>query len=110
MKHLAISGSKDLLINKNIPSGGTFKLLSVKRKQSMFKDMNLPYVIAEIGSNHNGDIDLAVKLIKDAKDAGANCVKFQSWTKDTIFAKTKYVDNYFQKMTTVTVLITHLSR
>lgn len=54
-----------------------------------------PYVIAELGSNHNGDMDLAKKLILQAKEAGADCVKFQSWSKDTIFAKKKYEDNYF---------------
>lgn len=30
-----------------------------------------------------------------AKEAGADCVKFQSWSKDTIFAKKKYEDNFF---------------
>jgi sialic acid synthase SpsE len=35
------------------------------------------YVIAEIGNNHNGDFDRAIKMIDDAKDAGADCVKFQ---------------------------------
>ena len=54
-----------------------------------------PYVIAELGSNHNGDMELAKKLIQEAKCAGADCVKFQSWTKDSIFAKKKYEDNYF---------------
>jgi N-acetylneuraminate synthase len=54
-----------------------------------------PYVIAELGSNHNGDMELAKKLIIHAKEAGADCVKFQSWSKDTIFARKKYEDNYF---------------
>ena len=54
-----------------------------------------PYIIAELGSNHNGDMKLAKKLIIEAKEAGADCVKFQSWSKDTIFAKKKYEDNYF---------------
>lgn len=54
-----------------------------------------PYIIAEIGSNHNGDMELARKLILRAKDAGADCVKFQSWTKDTIFSKGVYEKNYF---------------
>lgn len=54
-----------------------------------------PYIIAEIGSNHNGDMELAKRLILDAKAAGANCVKFQSWSKDTIFSRQKYDDNYF---------------
>lgn len=54
-----------------------------------------PYIIAELGSNHNGDMELAKKLIIQAKEAGAHCVKFQSWSKETIFAKKKYQDNYF---------------
>lgn len=54
-----------------------------------------PYIIAELGSNHNGDMELAKKLIIQAKEAGADCVKFQSWSKDTIFTKKKYEDNYF---------------
>jgi sialic acid synthase SpsE len=56
-----------------------------------------PYIIAEIGSNHNGDMELAKKLILEAKDSGADCVKFQSWSKKTIFSKKKYQDNYFIK-------------
>lgn len=35
------------------------------------------YVIAEIGINHNGNIDLALALIDEAKDAGCDAVKFQ---------------------------------
>jgi sialic acid synthase SpsE len=54
-----------------------------------------PYIIAELGSNHNGDMDLARELIVQAKEAGADCVKFQSWSKDSIFSKEKYDDNYF---------------
>jgi len=54
-----------------------------------------PYVIAEIGANHNGDMELAKKMIKIAADAGADCVKFQSWSVDSIFSKQVYEDNYF---------------
>tara|TARA_B100000524_G_scaffold48398_1_gene22861 strand:+ start:174 stop:1208 length:1035 start_codon:yes stop_codon:yes gene_type:complete len=61
----------------------------------ILEDIDAPYVIAEIGANHNGDTALAVALMQAAKEAGANCVKFQSWTKDTIFSKAKYTDNYF---------------
>ena len=35
------------------------------------------YIIAEIGINHQGDIEIAKKLILEAKDCGADCVKFQ---------------------------------
>lgn len=41
---------------------------------------NPVYVIAEIGLNHNGDVDLAKRLIDVAADAGANAVKFQKRT------------------------------
>lgn len=54
-----------------------------------------PYIIAELGSNHNGDMELAKKMIIEAKEAGADCVKFQSWSKDSIFARKKYADNFF---------------
>ena len=54
-----------------------------------------PYIIAELGSNHNGDMELAKQLIIEAKKAGANCVKFQSWSKDSIFSKAKYDENCF---------------
>jgi len=38
---------------------------------------NHVFVIAEIGNNHNGNIDLAYKMIDKAKDMGVDCVKFQ---------------------------------
>ncbi|MCP4220369.1 MAG: N-acetylneuraminate synthase [bacterium] len=41
--------------------------------------MALPYIIAEIGFNHEGDINLAKKMIKDAAEAGADAVKFQTF-------------------------------
>lgn len=45
------------------------------------------YVIAEIGINHNGDIDIAKRLIDVAKIAGANAVKFQKRTIDKVYSK-----------------------
>ncbi|MFO1444429.1 N-acetylneuraminate synthase family protein [Bacillus sp. Bva_UNVM-123] len=59
------------------------------------KNFSKPYIIAEIGANHNGDLNLAKKLIDQAVSAGANCAKFQSWTKDSVFSKKVYEDNYF---------------
>lgn len=59
------------------------------------KNYGEPYIIAELGSNHNGDMKLAKQLILKAKEAGCHCVKFQSWSKETIFSKKVYEDNYF---------------
>jgi N-acetylneuraminate synthase len=42
------------------------------------------YVIAEMSANHNQDFDQAVKVIKAAKGAGADAVKLQTYTPDTI--------------------------
>jgi len=49
-----------------------------------------PFIIAEIGANHNGSEKLIYKLIDEAKKAGANAVKFQSWNKNNIFTKKLY--------------------
>ena len=43
-----------------------------------------PYIIAELSANHNGSIDNAFKIIKAAKESGANAVKLQTYTADTI--------------------------
>ena len=38
-----------------------------------------PYCVAEVGINHNGELDRAFKMIKVAKDSGADAVKFQTF-------------------------------
>ena len=45
------------------------------------------YLIAEIGINHNGDISVAKKLIKIAKDCGFDAVKFQKRTIEKVYSK-----------------------
>jgi N,N'-diacetyllegionaminate synthase len=52
-----------------------------------------PYVVAEVGSNHNGDMDLCRKLIDAAAEAGAHAVKFQSWSESTLIANEEYERN-----------------
>jgi len=64
-------------------------------KDKIINNFSKPYIIAELGANHNGDMLLAKKMIIEAKEAGADCVKFQSWSKNSIFARIKYEDNYF---------------
>ena len=45
------------------------------------------FIIAEIGINHNGDINIAKELIKVAKEAGCDAVKFQKRTIDLVYTK-----------------------
>lgn len=52
-----------------------------------------PYFIAEIGSNHNGDMDLCVSMIDAAKAAGAHAVKFQSWSSESLVSAAEYRRN-----------------
>lgn len=56
-----------------------------------------PYFIAELNSSHNGNIETAKKMIDAAVQAGCNCVKFQSWTPDTLYSKTYYQQNPIAK-------------
>jgi len=43
-----------------------------------------PYIIAEMSANHNGDIKQALQLINEAYSSGANAIKLQTYTADTI--------------------------
>ena len=52
-----------------------------------------PYIIAEIGANHNGDMDLAKKMIDSAVLCGADAAKFQSWSPKSLIAKEEYDRN-----------------
>ncbi|WP_419766213.1 MAG: N-acetylneuraminate synthase family protein [Arcobacter sp.] len=52
-----------------------------------------PYIIAEIGSNHNGDIELAKAMIDEAIKCGCDCVKFQSWDTNSLISEPEYKAN-----------------
>lgn len=43
-----------------------------------------PYVIAELSANHNGSLDTALRIVDEAKKAGADAVKLQTYRPDTI--------------------------
>lgn len=46
-----------------------------------------PYIIAEAGVNHEGDMDLARRLIDEAREGGAHAIKFQTYKAETIASK-----------------------
>jgi len=51
-----------------------------------------PYIIAEMSANHNGDINNAYKIVNMAKASGADAVKLQTYTPDTLTIDSKLPD------------------
>ena len=58
------------------------------------KEISKVFIIAEAGVNHNGDINLAKRLIDEAHNAGADCVKFQTWVTEDIVDKSSTKAEY----------------
>lgn len=65
-------------------------------------NLNIPYFIAEIGVNHNGDLSLAKKMILAAKSSKANAVKFQTFSAENLVSpntpKVKYQKKIHKKI------------
>ncbi len=59
----------------------------------------LPYFIAEAGVNHNGDLDLAEELVDIAADAGADAVKFQTFSADRLVTEDASKAEYQEETT-----------
>ncbi len=57
----------------------------IKIKNKTIIGENAPcYIIAEMSANHGGDIQRAMEIIRAAKEAGADCIKIQTYTPDTM--------------------------
>jgi sialic acid synthase SpsE len=56
-------------------------------------DYELPYVVAELNTSHFGDVEKAKEMIRAAKSAGCDCVKFQSWSEESLYSETYYANN-----------------
>lgn len=65
---------------------------TIKIGDRLVGDGQPAYIIAEIGVNHNGILQLAFELIDAAVDAGADAVKFQKRDLESLYSK-KYLDN-----------------
>lgn len=52
-------------------------------KHNLRKDPSV-FIIAELSANHNGNIEIAIESIRGAKRAGADCIKLQTYTADTL--------------------------
>jgi len=66
---------------------------SVDLGPAVVEEGHKPFIVAEIGSNHNGDMDLCREIIDAAVEAGADAVKFQSWTEETLISEEEYQRN-----------------
>ncbi len=62
------------------------------------KNFGKPFIIAEIGSNHNGDLELGKRMIDAAVEAGADCAKFQAFD-EHLFSAVCYEDDLRRKET-----------
>jgi sialic acid synthase SpsE len=57
------------------------------KKNNLFKRMLKPYFIADIGANHDGELERAFKLIELAKESGADAAKFQNFQAERIVSR-----------------------
>ena len=76
-----------------------------------------PLIVAEIGFNHNGNVDLACKMIKSAAQSGADIVKLQTFIGSELISKKIkaqdpdspnqeiYLHEFFQRLSTQVPLI-----
>jgi len=68
--------------------------MNVKIGSRTIGDGQRCFIIAEAGVNHNGDIELAKQLIIKAKEAGADCVKFQTFKAERVVTSNAPKANY----------------
>src|SRR5690606_4996895 len=61
---------------------------------------NHVFIIAELSANHNGSIETAIETIKAAKKAGADAIKLQTYTADTMTIDAE-LDDFLLKQGTV---------
>ena len=57
------------------------------------------YIIAEAGVNHNGSFALACKLVDAAKEAGVDCIKFQTFKSENLVSRSAKKAEYQKKTT-----------
>lgn len=58
------------------------------------------FIIAEVGVNHNGDADAALRLVDAAVTAGCDAVKFQTWITENVYSRTRSIKPDYQLRTT----------
>lgn len=64
---------------------------------TIVSDYGTPYIVVEVNSSHGGDMEIAKEMIDKAVEMGGDCVKFQSWTADSLYCKSYYEKNPIAK-------------
>jgi len=67
------------------------------RNGHVIGDYLKPYIVAELNTSHFGNIDIAKDMISKAKEVGCDCVKFQSWSADSLYCASYYKENSIAK-------------
>ncbi len=62
----------------------------VFRDGKKVEDYARPYIVSEVNSSHGGNMERAKKMIEVSAEIGCDCVKFQSWSADSLYSKTYY--------------------
>lgn len=69
----------------------------ILRDNVVVENYGRPYIVAEINSSHGGSLEVAKQMIAKAKEIGCSCVKFQSWSAQSLYSKTYYDANPITK-------------
>jgi sialic acid synthase SpsE len=66
-------------------------------ERRFLEDYGEPLFVAELNTSHSGDMDTAKRMIDEAKRCGCDCVKFQSWSEDSLYSSQYYEENPIAK-------------
>ena len=73
-------------------------MAKISFKKSVFlEDYGKPYIVAEVNTSHFGDLNIAKKMVKKAKTIGCDCIKFQSWSSESLYSNSYYKENPIAK-------------
>jgi sialic acid synthase SpsE len=73
-------------------------MASIRLKNNiLLSDYGLPFFVAELNTSHFGNLSIARDMILEAKNSGCDCVKFQSWSEESLYSKGFYKDNPIAK-------------
>ena len=69
-------------------------MVTIKINNHVIERNSPPFIVAEAGINHNGDLEKALAMIGVAKKAGANAVKFQTFKAEELIADSNLTYTY----------------